>query len=68
MQEKVGRDSEDQVRDLCVRGQPMELHEGRRLTSEQDPAEEAVISVEGVAVPAVLAELVLTLCSPLGHA
>lgn len=39
----------------------------RRLTSEEDPAKEAVISVQGVAVPAMLAELVLALCSPLSH-
>lgn len=44
-----------------------ELPERRRLTSEQDPAEEAVVSVKGVAVPAVLAELVLALSCPLGH-
>lgn len=45
----------------------MELHEGRGLTSEQDPAKETVIPVQRVAVPAVLAELVLALCRPLGH-
>lgn len=39
----------------------------RRLTSEEDPAKEAVISVQGVAVPAMLAELVLALCCPLSH-
>lgn len=44
-----------------------ELPGRRRLTSEQDPAEEAVVSVQGVAVPAVLAELVLALSCPLGH-
>lgn len=37
----------------------------RRLTSDEDPAKEAVISVQGVAVPAMLAELVLALCGPL---
>lgn len=41
---------------------------GRRLTPEQHPAEEAVVPVERVAVPAVLAELVLALRRPLGHA
>lgn len=46
----------------------MELCKGGRLTSEQDPAKEAVIPVQRVAVPAVLAELVLALCCPLGHA
>lgn len=46
----------------------MERPEGRRLTSEQDSAKEAVVPVQGVAVPAVLAELVLALGRPLGHA
>lgn len=50
-----------------LRAQPTELHAGRGLTSEQDPAEKAMVPVQGVAVPSVLAELVLTLCSPLGH-
>lgn len=45
-----------------------ELGGGRRLTSEEDPAKEAVISVQGVAAPAVMPELVLALCSPLSHA
>lgn len=40
----------------------------RRLTSEEDPAKEAVVSVQGVAVPAMLAELMLALCCPLSHA
>lgn len=44
-----------------------ELGEGRRLTSEEDPAKEAVVSVQGIAVPAVLAELVLALRGPLSH-
>lgn len=51
-----------------MRGAPKEGPGGRRLTSEQDPAEKAVVPVQGVAVPAVLAELVLALRCPLGHA
>lgn len=44
-----------------------QLGEGGRLTSEEDPAKEAVVSVQGIAVPAVLAELVLALRCPLSH-
>lgn len=51
-----------------MRGAPEEGPGGWRLTSEQDPAEEAVVPVQGVAVPAVLAELVLALGCPLCHA
>ena len=68
MQDKTGRDCEDQIRVCVCEGRARELCEGERLTSEQDPAEEAVIPVQGVAVPAVLAELVLALHRPLSHA
>lgn len=51
-----------------MRGAPEERPGGRRLTSKQDPAKEAVVPVQGVAVPAVLAELVLALRCPLCHA
>ena len=68
MQDKMSRDFEDQIRVCVCEGRAHELREGGRLTSKQDPAEEAVIPVQGVAVPAVLAELVLALCCPLGHA
>lgn len=44
-----------------------ELGQGKTLTSEQDPAKEAMVPVQGVAVPAMLAELVLALCCPLSH-
>lgn len=49
------------------RGASLEPGQGRRLTSEQDLAKEAVILVHGVAVPTMLAELMLTLCCPFGH-
>lgn len=68
MQDKTGRDCEDQIRVCVCERRAHELCEGERLTSEQDPAEEAVIPVQGVAVPAVLAELVLALHRPLSHA
>ena len=46
MQEKLSRDFEEKnKREESVRGEPEELPKGRRLTSEQDPAKEAVVPV-----------------------
>lgn len=37
----------------------------RRLTAQHDPAEHGVVALQGTAVPAVMAELVLALADPL---
>lgn len=67
MQDKTGRDCEDQIRVCVCAGRAHELCEGDLLRSRTLP-EEAVIPVQGVAAPAVLAELVLALHRPLSHA
>lgn len=45
MQDKMSRDFEDQIRVCVYEGRARELREGGRLTSKQDPAEEAVIDL-----------------------